>query len=151
MCIRYNVCMRKEDVFFHAWGWCMFVNCFISLSLPESEFELDARATESSATKSRWARRGLKMHFAFLVILKDFSCHSYSEHWQRRIAPWQIVLATGPYRHWTLKLAWGWNLFLSRSLGVESTPVKFSSCRFELHTMKWDFHAGLAFSMWIDS
>lgn len=80
-----------------------------ALILPHREFELCVRTEESWplswTAKSRWAVRSLKMCFACLVTLKAISCHSYSVHWQRRIAPWQIVLATGPYMHWTLKLA----------------------------------------------
>lgn len=75
------------------------------------EFELSVRTEESWplgwAAKSRWAGRSLKMCFACLVTLKAISCHSYSVHWQRKMARWQIVLATGPYMHCTLRLAPG--------------------------------------------
>lgn len=106
-----------------------------SSSVP-GEFELCVRTEESWplswAAKSRWAGRSLKMCFACLVTLKAISCHSYSVHWQRRIAPWQIVLATGPYMYWTLKLAPG----LYVCVCVHSSEVQFVSlpCRAEIYS-----------------
>lgn len=100
------------------------------------EFELCVRTEESWplswAAKSRWAGRGLKMCFACLVTLKAISCHSYSVHWQRKIAPWQMVLATGSYMYWTLMLAPG----LYVCVCVHSSEVQSVSlpCRAEIYS-----------------
>lgn len=130
------MCKRLQFVSKWEFNTCSTLGKWFSLGLdalilPHREFELCVRTEESWplswTAKSRWAGRSLKMCFACLVTLKAISCHSYSVHWQRRIAPWQIALATGPYMHWTFKLAWGLSVF------VESTPVKFSS---------WVFYVG---------
>ncbi len=111
---RYNICARDYSLFpsgslilVQHWGkW--FSLSLDALILPHRELELCVRTEESWplswTAKSRWAGRSLKMCFACLVTLKAISCHSYSARWQRRIAPWQIVLATGPYIRWTFEV-----------------------------------------------
>lgn len=113
-----------SSVLFEQWRNPFPLVSFSSYSA-HREFELSVRTEEfcplSWAAKPRWAARSLKMCFACLVTLKAISCHSYSVHWQRKMAPWQIVLATGPYMHCTLKLASGpsvsvceWSAFWSK-------------------------------------
>ncbi len=124
----------------------LFTLGFDALLLHHREFELCVRTEESwplsSAAKSRWAAWSLKMCFACLVTLKATSCHSYSADWQRGIGPRQIVLATGPYMLWTLKLALAvsyfvreWNLLQGSSVHESSmyslkyTQLKIWTCQ----------------------